>query len=137
MTLSEAIRFGAMMRPLQAFNTYFKLDASCALGAAADACGYVSNPDDDHSNLVSFLMKHLTIPDVPTLKCPQGCTYTNGQPSESSLAPMVGSLAPMVVHLNDTHYWSRGEIADWVATLEAAEASKQPAEPEIAEMVLQ
>jgi hypothetical protein len=103
--LSDAIRLGAMTTR-QAFNSYFVTDASgevqktCAIGAAAFAVGYVFTPGYD------------CIPSVlrrwPILNTKQF------DPVEKRARILVS----VIVDLNDEHHWSRGQIADWVATIE-------------------
>lgn len=51
MKLSEAIRRGAKLRPLQTTGTYYQGDqASCALGAAAHGAGLI-DPDHQHGDI--------------------------------------------------------------------------------------
>lgn len=105
MKLSEAIRLGAMLKP-QAFGSLRSLEAvndrgsilglrliekTCAYGAAIDA-GYTSSGRGD----CIFVQ---TIHECPAC----GLEMTVGM---------------VVMHLNDTHRWTRERIADFVATVE-------------------
>jgi len=101
MTLSEAIRLGAMLHP-QTFNRKFDavngvVTATCALGAAEKA-GY---------------------PFLDTLSG----AVTN--------CPMCSGFAPfhrIIAHLNDDHRLTREAIADWVASIEVADESPAAAD---------
>ncbi len=122
MRLSEAIRLGAMLRPRQAFWTLYEpdIDATCALGAAADAIGIL---DTTTSN--AFIVR-ATAPQewrgVATrlVDCPVCEGPFDPPPAFGYRACDVQSA---IVHLNNDHRWSRERIADWVETLEG-EASK-------------
>lgn len=103
MKLSDAIRLGAMLRP-QVRGDYFFAGGSCAMGAAAEACGIVSSRDP---RLLAFEEK--TRCDLALLLCP-AC----GAPSRTG--------TNVVIHLNDLHHWTREQIADWVETVEPKDA---------------
>lgn len=99
MKLSEAIRLGAMLRP-QVFGDYFISGGSCAVGAAAEACGIAESGTQrfrvfEHSHVSVFA---------------RSCPVCGFPPSN------------VVVHLNDWHRWTRERIADWVATVEPKDA---------------
>jgi hypothetical protein len=112
MTLAQAMREGAKLRP-QAFYKLFFDGGSCALGAALEAvfgmdsvrCPLFWNEIDE--TLRSCL------PQLPRLSaCPECGTE-------------FGTLRT-VTHLNDEHRWTRERIADWVETVES-----QPVEGEL------
>jgi hypothetical protein len=113
--LSEAIRLGAMVTTphLGALASEDK-KATCALGAAIyaigrldDALGFIAAKDYD---AIVSPPEWLINPEVSCPDCLQ--IY------ESEWA-----LVSLIVHLNDTHLWTRERIADWVETVEA----QQPA----------
>jgi hypothetical protein len=94
--LSEAIRLGAMLKP-QGFWSLLTADGhTCALGAALDAIG--ASP----SHFDEFLR-------WPVL-------------TSSVTHPVTGtwwvSAYGCIADLNDTHRWTREQIAGWVASIE-------------------
>lgn len=105
--LSEAIRLGAMLRP-QARGGYFVKGGSCAIGAALEAIGMNSKCLDAGPALSRWPLARNVVP------CPQ-CLDS-------------GTAWSMAAHLNDHHQWTREQIADWVATVEAQD-ELQHAEP--------
>lgn len=98
---SEAIRLGSLLKP-QGFKTLFtKTGGSCAIGAALDAVG--------KSRSTYCVAEHLwPILEMPTQFFPCGCEFQEQD------------LGAAVVHLNDTHGWTREAIAEWVSTIENA-----------------
>lgn len=107
MRLSEAIRLGSMMKP-QAFGNFYgpERESSCALGAAFDACGMeVFGPDTKFDG-------------------PFGLEYFEDE-YEIIACPVCGIAEwPTIGHLNDFHRWTREAIADWVETIENAQAAQ-------------
>lgn len=107
MRLSEAIRLGAMLKP-QGFGSSSMYDPrrSCALGAASDAVGLA---------LDSY--RWLRLAKIwPQL-------------DESYASPatrQVDRLLVVIYDLNDNRGWTRERIADWVETIEAAQAHAHP-----------
>ena len=98
--LSEAIKLGAMDGP-QCFDVYEQLDgATCAIGAALKAIG---DKSEDYCAVVFWPWL-----DSVCVRCPECSAYQT--------SPEV-----VMAHLNDTHRWTREEIADWVATIEPVE----------------
>jgi hypothetical protein len=98
MKLSEAIRLGAMLKP-QGFggNTTGPMaTVTCALGAAYEAAE-VAHCWIALSRRFPILMR------IEWLVCP-ACDERVETP---------------IPHLNDDHRWTREQIADWVATIEA------------------
>jgi hypothetical protein len=73
---------------------------ACALGAVYDAVYHLPRP---HGKLIPDHLERLfRCLDEVTKRCPQdGC---------KKRLP----LAPMLVHLNDDHVWTREQIADWL-----------------------
>jgi hypothetical protein len=113
-TLSEAIRLGAMLKP-QGFDGYANKNTSCALAAAADACGiepFVHPVDGQHIINYSAIMAKF-----PVLKTATKCPVSDGRLCGESHVTQ-----STIWHLNDTHRWTREQIADWVETLEQQQA---------------
>lgn len=113
LTLSEAIRLGAMLRP-QGFGDLFQFSypdltvKTCALGAAYEAAGIMSiDSDRDATGWPKLTRGAFPILD---LLLERGC------PACRKLG--TDKLAFVVTHLNDEHRWTREAIADWIATLE-------------------
>jgi hypothetical protein len=108
--LSEAIREGAKIRP-QSFVSFFEVMdgctlGSCALGAAVEAVRGAPVPDHAvHYQLPDFIQDNFArVNEV--VNCPiEGCPH---QPVE---------LMYMIMELNDAHYWTREQIADWLESL--------------------
>lgn len=101
--LAEFIRAGARRRPDQAFGDYYKgKHASCALGAAYEGM-YRLPQDMSGQHPTRDLEWFFDCLEGSLRKCPggEGCTKTL-------------SLAAILVHLNDTHRWSREQIAAWL-----------------------
>lgn len=98
MRLSESIRLGAMLRP-QAFGVTANATGTCALGGALAAIGVAGTYNDalDHWPVASLKVQH-PIHDYEHV------------------------LYGVVRSLNDEHRWTRAQIADWVATIEAQQA---------------
>lgn len=116
MRLSEAIRLGALLRP-KAIGYFFKDGASCAQGAALEATGtrYDNNPE------LSLFYHGMMVTRWPWIRKGAWC------PACGLYAP-VGGVIP---HLNNrlgAHDWPRERIADWVETVEPADAC--PSAPE-------
>src|ERR1051325_2910153 len=95
-TFSEAIREGAKLRP-QAFNEYYIDGGSCAVGAAAEAMGFDKVRMVEAENAFAYMQ-------AAGVDCP-ACKRIN-------------SLLGVCTHLNDTHRWTREQIADWLETEE-------------------
>ncbi|MFN8060967.1 MAG: hypothetical protein U0Q12_17550 [Vicinamibacterales bacterium] len=104
--LADAIRLGIQHRPQQAFGEYFQgRRRSCALGAAYE--GIYRMPQDVagfHPHRLDRLFECL---DFSVRACPAGCRKRI-------------ALGALIVHLNDTHEWTREQIADWVQSLAPA-----------------
>lgn len=112
MKLSEAIRVGsALSRP--GTRRYFDTDLNgnviaCALGAAAiGVAGVEASRGKVNLILRGFL-------GVSILQPGRLCLPT--EVLESRFASEYTSINDVVVYLNDTAYWSREAIADWLET---------------------
>lgn len=100
MTLSEAIRLGSMLGPQIRSDFVGPDHSSCALGAAMIAVGYHNCQG----------LKALFPITASIVRCPScGDSWC---------------LVDCIIHLNDAHRWTRGQIADWVETLEQASTIK-------------
>jgi hypothetical protein len=108
MKLSEAILLGAMMSP-QAFRALFRDEGACALGAALLAVGPISEP------AIRSVLKRWPWAMTVSTDCP-GCGHS---------CPVFG----VITHLNDTHRWTREQIAEWVASIEPAEVLAEVPNP--------
>lgn len=104
LTLSTAIRLGAMMHP-QCFDAAWERDvnhrviATCAIGAA-----WVAGWHDTSS-------RSWTAVDRRIVTCP-ACTIKD-------------FVRALVTHLNDSHRWTREAIADFVEFYETQEGLKR------------
>lgn len=110
MRLSEAMRLGAMLRP-QAYGAFTDGVGTCAFGAANEALGLDVN--DSNGYEFEALISHKA--KCPVVGC--GCRRR--------------IVATVVHHLNDEHYWTREQIADWVESIERAQ-EQQPAPQPVA-----
>lgn len=117
MKLSEAIRLGAMLKPPSRggfMGVAYRADGSCALKAAGDALGF------SHSTDVAApypqLRDRFRWLDAPRACHIDGCTDDN-------FDGRFNDTLQIVYHLNDHHHWTREQIADWVATVEPADAT--------------
>lgn len=115
--LSEAIRLGAMVTP-QCTRRFYHDGATCAFGSALHAVGALNreNPMDSEQNQFIYQRWPLT--------------------EQRAACPVCGMVAKMFIVgafcLNDTHHWTREQIADWVETLEPKDAPvEQPAADEV------
>lgn len=103
MTLSEAIRLGALLKPQRVLD-FESDDASCALRAAADAVGLTGYPIPYTELWRKFDVLH------KWAACPvDGCW---------SVVYVDAPIAHVIMHLNDQHEWTRERIADWVEGFE-------------------
>lgn len=114
--LSTAIRLGAMLKP-QGFTEFVdELGRTCAIGAAADAIGKLSQIETGAESECEFW---------PVLNV--WANYPGGQISMS--------VWSIVTNLNDEEHWSRERIADFVEGIERAQESQGAAPVETAATV--
>src|SRR5258706_10396401 len=104
MLLSEAIRLGSLLRP-QAFGKILTDGDSCALGAALEAVGLPVTEETPTSAAFEFWPWL----DAEFTWCPCG----------SDGCEKHDTAGEIIVFLNDSHEWSREQIANWVHSLEA------------------
>ena len=121
MKLSDAIRLGAMLHP-PGKGGRMDGETRCALASAADAVGIPATWDNVQGQwIVPYVPLQKRFPLLDVIR-------------EGAARSYDGSPRP-VLHeiwmLNDTEHWSREQIADWVAIVEAAHPDPDPeAEPE-------
>ena len=114
--LADAIRNGADRRPEQAFGDYLHgRHASCALGAAYE--GMYRLPDDMEGRR-----------PTKDLEAFFDCLEGTVRPCPGEGCRKVITLAALIVHLNDTHRWTREQIAAWVADARATAGEPPPAQ---------
>jgi hypothetical protein len=135
MRMSEAMRLGAMLHD-QAYGELWTLDeggaviASCALGAAFEAAGLpMSREMRPYPILGVGGTGVLNWGDVPyewqpllgaPAELPCGCERTGlGVGLFSANFNVQGAI----VHLNNSHHWTRERIADWLEGEEAISLS--------------
>ena len=99
MTLADAIRLGAMVKP-QAFGIDDdEHGGTCAFAAALDAIGR------PRMMFSAFVYAEHQWPWLrQTAHCPR--------------CEVVTDATALVLHLNDDHHWPREQIADWVETID-------------------
>jgi hypothetical protein len=114
--LSEAIRLGAMDLPQGFGATSLQCrESRCALGAAAWAVGL--EVAGDNNEMLYALGQRWQVLDTPV-------AYPLPElPTETSRGLCVMDV---IWRLNDCEMWTREQIADWVATIEAQQ--EQPTE---------
>lgn len=120
MKLSEAIRLGSMMTKQEHRSLVHKIGDSyvgaCAWGAAGLAIGMTLNEDIGTSEIAD---RWPWVFEATHRPCPaQSCCTYHGQHHAVDL---------LIVHLNDTHQWTRERIADWVEGIE----NEQPSSTEL------
>lgn len=107
MTLSEAMRLGAALRP-HGFGQFERHGRTCAIGAAMEATAFWRTAVWPEGWMALFNQ-------VTT--CPHaGCRF-DWPVDEARL------VWDVIVHLNDHHRWTRERIADWVETVEGTGAA--------------
>lgn len=116
MRLSEAIDLIGMATP-QGFGvrSMYSDEAPCALGAVRMALGI---PACDEFVVQSRLRRAFPLLDSPAT-CPQCNEWWTHSANTWSV----------IWHLNDSHQWSRSQVAAWVRTIEAAQPA--PVESEV------
>lgn len=107
MRLSEAMRLGAMNRP-QARKDYQKDGATCAMGAALDACGVLGSLGEPRT----MAERRWPLLMAPLVRHPESDNY---------MCP----LWDAIITLNDHFNWTREQIADFVETIEQAQTTPE------------
>ncbi len=103
MRLSEAIRLGAMLKPQGRGAIIGARGRTCALGAALDAIGALTDEWDQ-----------ARLPKMWSWACEQD----KYRCPACARPRRMNSTFNIITHLNDRHRWTREAIADWVATIE-------------------
>jgi hypothetical protein len=106
MPFSEALRIGAMNRPQGSCRFLTDAGRTCAIGAALDAVGAF----DHNARPSSLELTHKAEQLWPYL-----VSHTRG-PLDDAGAPR--RLIDIIMRLNDHNFWTREQIAEWVATIE-------------------
>ncbi len=127
MPLSQAIRLGATLKP-QAFGFFYKDGGSCAMGAAYDAIGLLTNALNDIYLYPIRMEKEwdMIINYIYTKRCPV-CLFSIYNSASSA----------NIAHLNDVHKWTRERIADFVEQCEKELASAETIQEEAKEQKIQ
>lgn len=118
MKLSEAIRLGAMLRPLQAFDVLFNPEtgATCAMGAAGEAVGVL---DTSRRNAWKTDAKSKAPKEWRWVVKPASCPLCGDVFDMPVMFPRYKrDTQAVIVHLNNDHRWTRERIADWVQGIE-------------------
>ena len=113
MKLSEAIRLGAMLKP-QGSGRFYQNGRTCALGAALDAIGRL----DTSREWSEYDLAEKSFPALCAVATPPDWDGYSDPP-----------LWRAIEWLNDCEHWTREQIADWVATIEAQHEAKQAEQP--------
>lgn len=81
---------------------------------------HVLNSSETDVGLPTHLSGHNRRPDVALAEAIPGFADARAECPCScySLAPTKSTLANCIVHLNDSHEWTRERIADWLDTLD-------------------
>lgn len=117
MKLSDAILLGSTMRP-QIHGRLSDGEGTCAMGAASDAVGVldaVLSAKYGNERMALIESRFPGICSGGRYSCPCGGSARRTE------CPDLCSLGPMVMHLNDDHFWTRERIASWVASVEPQE----------------
>lgn len=121
MKLSDAILLGSTMRP-QIHGRLSDGEGTCAMGAAYEAAGILDAIASDNMHIVRMKSQFPSAYSDRKYSCPCEGSARRTECSDL-LTPCsdLRSLAYMVVHLNDDHFWTRERIASWVASVEPQE----------------
>ena len=108
MKLSEAIKNGAKIRP-QCYGGLFQIDGSeiksCALGAALEGAGLYTPSEEE---LLASTTLFNAWPELGGGDC---LCPSKRHPSDDTEE---FHLEILIEHLNDTHRWTREQIAEWL-----------------------
>jgi hypothetical protein len=107
MKLSHAILMNGMMKPQGfGFRSIHSMDAPCAIGGALQAVGIDTSKECLVYNAFEKIWPWVN-------KNEASCPVCNAAS---------GLIKPyqIIFHLNDTHEWTRTQIAEWVASVEPA-----------------
>ena len=107
--LSEAMRLGATLAPQGFYKLKNSLGATCAIGAAFEAVGFVPTRIDSYGPWI-YLGNQGKAGDFRCPACRGDCGYP----------------VAVITHLNDEHRWTREQIADFVEANYEQAASPTP-----------
>ena len=118
MKLSEAMRLGAMATE-QCFEMLYDpiTGATCAVGSVYSAIGKLGIG----YKYADLRLEFPILASVDATACPDCGDATH-----------IRTSCALIPHLNDVHLWTREQIADYVATIEA----QQDAKPEPLEVAV-
>jgi hypothetical protein len=123
MKLSEAIRMNGMMKPQGSGSlSMYSADAPCALGGALQSIGKqhvatkVIDPFDSCSP--EFDRNYWEVAEA----WPWSVRHIHDHCPVSVCSCNYSDAASLIYHLNDTHRWTRQQIADWVSVEPQEEA---------------
>jgi len=104
--LSDAILLGSTFRG-QSRSDLYANGRTCAIGAAAEAIGIdiVENADNNYKVEIELEKRFPIMDEDIRLSCPSPLCYEHAC-----------SIHDMVVHLNDSHHWTRERIAAFLKT---------------------
>lgn len=108
MTLADAIRLGGTLSTGRREGALYDVSGkTCALGGVALALGIDLDARDKHgvSSAYRLLPQHFRELTLVVSQCPD-CTGDNAS-----------ELEDIIIHLNDSHHWTRDQIADFVESL--------------------
>lgn len=137
MRLSEAIRLGAMMKP-QAFGVERgrvrrpglrglfqpRIETTCALAAALDAVGPLPTKEIPAAQATA-LRGHVSPGKTLATVFPEEWALVNLGVSCPACNGFPVPVFNLISHLNDTHRWTREQIADWVEQIELQQVSEE------------
>lgn len=115
MKLSEAILLRGIKKPQgRGWASIVSRNAPCALGGALQAIGQQPKKADEAYRAIGQ--------NWPFVHEPAQCPCCGRNHREKVLDPTGGEyILAVIVFLNDTHRWTRNQIANWVATVEPPE----------------
>ena len=108
-TLSQAIRLGATFRP-QTYGNFCDVIGSCAFGAAFEAVGVEIEREKQPWPEFKRVMTERGWKEIVKreMRCPD-CGDFHGLGSKH-----FKTLYAVIVELNNYHFWTREQIADWL-----------------------
>lgn len=135
--LSEAIRLGAAMRLRQAHGVFYDerrrwfgrfgpfVAGSCVMGAAFEGAGCIIEPLNPEHHIGQTIRPELSGPPLYT-NVPQAWLPVFHVTASCPVCSIRELGLWLLTHLNDTHRWTREEIASFVEHIEAQESVDEP-----------
>ncbi len=126
MRLSEAIRLGAVLKPQAHDGTIISETHTCALGAAIEGAGIPARALDKGELMTTGRGHGEARGGEQAYTLPVEWMKTMRRISDSFFCPVqyctdflsMCSGARIIAHLNDSHKWTREQIADYVEQFE-------------------